>query len=115
MVEKLNSTFGTRLHVIGVENKYFGGDVSVAGLLTGSCLLAAKDKVRGSFVCIPKVTIKSDEDIFLDGMKLSDFKAQFDVPVYTLDFAGFAKLFDFDENAWQTVNPRYKMPIATTI
>lgn len=115
MIEKLNSTFGTRLHVVGVENKYFGGDVSVAGLLTGSCLVAAKDEVRGSFAIIPKVTIKSDEDIFLDGMKLSDFKTQFDVPVYALDFAGFAKLFSFDGSEWQTINPRYKVPIATAI
>lgn len=115
MIEKLNENFGTRLHVLAVENKYFGGDVSVAGLLTGSCLMDAKDKVRGSFVIIPKVTIKSDEDIFLDGMTFSDVKSQFDVPVYALDFAGFAKLFSFDGNEWQTINPRYKIPIATTI
>ena len=108
LIEKLNENFGTRLHVLAVENKYFGGDVSVAGLLTGSCLITAKDKVRGSFAIIPKVTIKSDEAIFLDGMKFSDLESQFDVPVYDLDFAGFAKLFSFDDKAWQTVNPRYK-------
>jgi putative radical SAM enzyme (TIGR03279 family) len=108
MIEKMNSQFGTRLHVVAVENKYFGGDVSVAGLLTGSCLIAVKEKVRGSFAIIPKVTIKSDEDIFLDGMKLSELENQFDIPVYALDFAGFAKLFNFDGDAWQTINPRYK-------
>lgn len=115
LVEKLNENFGTRLHVLAVENRYFGGDVSVAGLLTGSCLIAAKDKVRGSFAIIPKVTIKSDEAIFLDGVKVSDLEKQFDVPVYALDFAGFAKLFSFDGSEWQIINPRYKVPIATAI
>lgn len=115
LIEKLNEKFGTRLHVLGIENKYFGGDVSVAGLLTGSCLVAAKDVVRGSFAIIPKVTIKSDEDIFLDGMKFTDLKTQFDVPVYALDFAGFAKLFDFNGDAWQMVNPRYQNAIVTAI
>jgi putative radical SAM enzyme (TIGR03279 family) len=35
LIERANARFGMRLHVVGVENHYFGGDVSVAGLLTG--------------------------------------------------------------------------------
>jgi putative radical SAM enzyme (TIGR03279 family) len=34
-LDDLNARFGTRLYTLGVENAYFGGDVSVAGLLTG--------------------------------------------------------------------------------
>jgi putative radical SAM enzyme (TIGR03279 family) len=115
MIEKLNKRFGTRFHVISVENRYFGGDVSVAGLLTGGDLLAAKDKVRGSFVIIPKVTIKPDEEIFLDGMKLSHFREQFDVPVYALDFAGFAKMCSQTNDSWQMSGVSCKCPIATAI
>jgi putative radical SAM enzyme (TIGR03279 family) len=84
-IEKFNSLTGARLYVMGVPNTYFGGDVAVAGLLTGQDLLAVKDKVRGNFVVIPKNTIKSDEPIFLDGMKVEDLKAQFKVPVYDMD------------------------------
>ena len=60
---------------MAVPNTYFGGDVSVAGLLTGQDLLAMKDKIVGDFVIIPKVTIKSDEPIFLDGMTYDELKA----------------------------------------
>src|SRR6185369_11043259 len=35
MVAQLNAQCGTNLNVVGVANEYFGGDVSVAGLLTG--------------------------------------------------------------------------------
>ena len=29
LIERLNVRFRTRLYVVGVENQYFGGDVSV--------------------------------------------------------------------------------------
>ena len=84
-IEKLNSLIGSKLKVLAVPNTYFGGDVSVAGLLTGQDYLAVKDKIAGDFVVIPKHTIKSDEPILLDGMQFEDLKAQFDVPIYDLD------------------------------
>ena len=84
-IEKLNSALGSKLKVIAVKNTYFGGDVSVAGLLTGQDFVAVKDKIEGDFVIIPKHTIKSDEPILLDGMQFDDLKKQFSVPVYNLD------------------------------
>jgi NifB/MoaA-like Fe-S oxidoreductase len=80
------------LHVLPVENDYFGGDVSVAGLLTGGDLIAVKDQVVGNFAIIPQVTLKSDEPVMLDGMRLEQLQAQFDVPVIPCDFSRFASL-----------------------
>ena len=84
-IDKFNAQTGARLTVMAVPNGYFGGDVSVAGLLTGQDLAAMKDKVVGDFVVIPRTTIKSDEPIFLDGMTYDALKAQFKVPVFDLD------------------------------
>ena len=50
MIDKLNARFGTRLVVEALENSYFGGDVSVAGLLTGQDLVQARERVTGEFV-----------------------------------------------------------------
>jgi NifB/MoaA-like Fe-S oxidoreductase len=91
-IERYNNLRKSRLTVMAVPNAYFGGDVSVAGLLTGQDLVAMKDKIVGEFVIIPRVTIKSDEPMFLDGMTYDRLKAQFDVPVYDLDTDG---LIDF--------------------
>jgi len=83
-IDRYNELRGTRLTVLAVPNTYFGGDVSVAGLLTGQDLAAVSDKVLGDFVIIPRVTIKSDEPILLDGMTYDDLKSRFNVPVYDL-------------------------------
>jgi putative radical SAM enzyme (TIGR03279 family) len=90
-IEKLNDRFGTRLGVEGVQNNYFGGDVSVAGLLTGGDLLSARERIRGEFVIIPKSTLKSDEDVMLDGVKLEEVVEGLGLPVYPLDFKSFAQ------------------------
>ena len=91
-IEKLNSALGSRLKVLAVPNTYFGGDVAVAGLLSGQDYLAIKDQIEGDFVIIPKHTIKSDEPVLIDGMQFENLKPHFDVPIYDLDLDEF---FDF--------------------
>ena len=93
-VERVNVRFGTRLHVAAVENDYFGGDVSVAGLLTGGDFAAARARVRGEFVIMPRVALKSDEPVMLDGMRLEDLQRQFEVPLYAFDFGGLAEMLE---------------------
>jgi len=46
--------------------------------------------MRGDFVIIPKVALKSDEPIMLDGMSFDELQQQFSVPVYAFDFPAFA-------------------------
>jgi putative radical SAM enzyme (TIGR03279 family) len=89
-INRHNERFGTRLHVLSVANEYFGGDVSVAGLLTGGDFLSARSHVTGDFAIIPQVALKSDEPIFLDGMRFDELRQEFDVPLYAFDFASLA-------------------------
>jgi len=91
-IARLNERFGTRLHVLPVENQYFGGDVSVAGLLTGQDFLAARLRVRGDFAIVPRVTLKSDEPIMLDGMKLEEMKSQFPLPLFAFDLRELSQM-----------------------
>jgi len=91
-IEKLNERFGTRLHVAAVQNDYFGGDVSVAGLLTGGDIFAARDRIRGDFAIIPLSTLKSDEEIMLDGMTIKTLRERLGVPVHPADLSAFASL-----------------------
>jgi len=88
IVSELNERFGAHLNVQAVPNEYFGGDVSVAGLLTGGDFAAVRDLVNGDFAIIPRVSLKSDEPIFLDGMRFDELQQQFRVPLYAFDLAG---------------------------
>lgn len=90
VLDRLNESFGTRFHVVAVENHFFGGDVSVAGLLTGGDFIKAASEVRGDFVIIPGSAIKSDEDVMLDGMTLNELGSKLGLPVIPMDFKAFA-------------------------
>ena len=111
-IERVNARFGTRLHVAAVENDYFGGDVSVAGLLTGGDFATARDQVRGDFVIMPRVALKSDEPIMLDGMRLEDLQKQFEVPLYAFDFAGLAEMLEGASSARIPVRGPQAIPIS---
>ncbi|MEZ5345487.1 MAG: DUF512 domain-containing protein [Pyrinomonadaceae bacterium] len=90
-VDRLNKLIGSEFYVMAVPNTYFGGDVSVAGLLSGRDLLAVKDAIKGDYVIIPEHVIKSDEPILIDGMQFDDLKARFDKPVYAADLKDIVK------------------------
>jgi putative radical SAM enzyme (TIGR03279 family) len=90
-IERLNAALNSKLKVVAVPNTYFGGDVAVAGLLSGQDYLAVRNRIEGDFVIIPKHTIKSDEPILIDGMQFEDLKKQFPVPIYDMDLQEFTE------------------------
>ena len=92
MIDTFNARFGTRLIVEPLENSYFGGDVSVAGLLTGQDLLNASGRAVGEFVCIPKQMLKSDEAIMLDGMNIDEVSLALGQPVHAVNLQDLASL-----------------------
>jgi len=91
-IDRFNEQTGSKFTVLAVPNTYFGGDVSVAGLLTGQDLLKVKDEMVGDYAIIPRSVIKSDEPILLDGMLYEDLRRQFPVPLIDLDVDGLMDL-----------------------
>jgi putative radical SAM enzyme (TIGR03279 family) len=89
-LEQMNRRFHTRLQVVAVGNEYFGGDVSVAGLLTGGDFAGASEQVFGEFAIVPRTALKSDEPVMLDGMRFEELQEEFDVPLYAHDFRSFS-------------------------
>lgn len=84
-IDRYNRTTRSRLKVVSVPNNYFGGDVAVAGLLSGQDFEALKESIVGDFVIVPKVCVKSDEPVFIDGMPLEDLKSRMPVPLLPMD------------------------------
>ena len=71
------------VHVKAVKNSYFGGNIKVAGLMTGQDLQVALSDVPESNVCLlPDVCLS--EGRFLDGLSLDDLAR----PVMTVPTTG---------------------------
>ncbi len=65
-----------RADVLAVKNGFFGESVTCTGLLTGGDVLNALKAHSGEYdeVVIPSNMLKEFEDVFLDGMSLSELK-----------------------------------------
>lgn len=89
--QTLEGITGKTIHVYPIENRYFGGKVSVAGLVTGSDILGGlKGKPLGDRVLIPDIMLRQGEDVFLDDMTLEDLSSELGVEVVPVPVDGGA-------------------------
>lgn len=66
-----------RLEILPVENYFFGQTVTVTGLLSGQDILRAVINHQSSapaVYLIPQITLKADQDLFLDSMPFADLQ-----------------------------------------
>ncbi|HKQ05262.1 MAG TPA: DUF512 domain-containing protein [Blastocatellia bacterium] len=80
-VAELNERFSTRLKTVAVQNRFFGPEVTVAGLLGGTDVLRAREEIRGSFVIVPEQACLKSGHIFLDDLTLADLERELGLPV----------------------------------
>lgn len=80
-VEELNRKFSTRLHVVAVENIFFGEGITVAGLLSGVDYLNSRERFRGDFLMIPPHSYREYDQKFLDGMTASELTSELVLPI----------------------------------
>jgi putative radical SAM enzyme (TIGR03279 family) len=92
LIRRFNETTGAELRVVAVPNKYFGGDVSVSGLMSGSDVAAVRGDIVGDFAVMPSAAVKSDEPVMIDGMTFDDLKKQIPVELVALDTDEFMSL-----------------------
>ncbi len=71
-----------KCNVYMAKNYFFGGSVTVAGLLTGSDLLTALEgKHLGEELFIPECTLRHEKDLFLDNMNVDELSERLGVTV----------------------------------
>lgn len=59
---------GLKIKVYAIKNNFFGEEITVAGLLTGTDMEEQlRDKELGDTLLIPSVTLRAEGDLFLDG------------------------------------------------
>jgi putative radical SAM enzyme (TIGR03279 family) len=81
LIPQLERLSGRSLHILAVQNRFFGGNTAVAGLLVGTDV---KEAIAGSTspvarYLLPDVALSGD--VFLDDMSLGDLRAASPVPI----------------------------------
>ena len=82
---------GLRATVLSVENEFFGNTVNCTGLLVGKDILNAVLKVDYKSydkIILPNVCLKREEEVFLDGVTLSDITLKTGLEITVTDGTG---------------------------
>ncbi|MEA4923829.1 MAG: DUF512 domain-containing protein [Syntrophomonadaceae bacterium] len=75
VIDRLNQIEGLTVNLVPVPNRFFGGGVTVTGLLTGTDIIRALDsKYQGQRVILSDVILREGQDILLDDVSLADIK-----------------------------------------
>ena len=79
---------GLTCHVYGIQNEFFGENITVTGLLTGNDILGQiQGNPLGDTLLLPATTLRREGDLFLDDVSLEQFEqAEFDFS--EIDFMG---------------------------
>ncbi|MDF2571566.1 MAG: putative radical enzyme, partial [Sporomusa sp.] len=77
------------IRVVAVENKFFGNNVTVTGLLTGGDIIESLQQLSGprNGIIIPGVALRKGEHFFLDNTTPETIATKLGVPVHTAYFA----------------------------
>jgi len=86
VVDRLNAVKGLDVSIKVIENRYFGEQITVAGLITGRDLIAQLEPGKtGDLLVLPAVMLKKDEAVFLDDLTLIDLVRHLKIPVAVAD------------------------------
>ncbi len=81
-VTDLSKATGVTIYLHRITNHFFGGQVTVTGLVTGQDLLRdLRGRALGGAVLIPDVMLKEGDDLLLDDLTLTDLERDLGVPV----------------------------------
>jgi putative radical SAM enzyme (TIGR03279 family) len=81
VVDQVNDQTGALLKVVSVPNRFFGEEVTVAGLMAGGDVLSARDSLDGEFILVPEQACLKQGSIFLDDLSLDDLERELGRPV----------------------------------
>lgn len=84
--EQLSLKTGVALNVIAINNDFFGDDITVTGLLTGTDLLSQLENLNlGEAILLPDVMLKDGGHLFLDDMSIEDLSSALHLPVIAVE------------------------------
>ena len=83
LCERLTLKFkGLNINLYCIKNEFFGGKISVSGLLTGRDIInQLKGKELGEYLCLPKNLLRSGETVLLDDVDIKDIEKELNIKI----------------------------------
>lgn len=96
---------GVQIEIRPIKNYFFGGHVTVTGLLTGSDFVRGLEGCTADEILISESTMRHEGHVFLDDMTLEELQAKIGIPIHPVgndggDFfsAILGELYQQEEN-----------------
>ena len=81
---------GIKIHVYEITNHFFGEMITVAGLLTGNDIIGQlRGKALGQRLLLPRNTLRSGEDVFLDDVTVGEMEKALQVKIDIVKSSGY--------------------------
>ncbi len=98
IINLLRTVYNIKIQALHIKNKYFGGNVSVTGLLSGRDIIAELTKLKknkkidkNTIIFLPDVTLRNEKDLFIDNTNIDDILKKFPIKIISSDAVGLLK------------------------
>ena len=89
-----------KVNVHNIKNNFFGGNVTVTGLLTGKDIIEqCKGKLTSKTLLLPSNTLRSEQDVLLDNVTVANIEQELGVKVKIVPQDGTALVHSMMEKA----------------
>jgi putative radical SAM enzyme (TIGR03279 family) len=86
IIGRLQKIKNLRVELVPVENRYFGGGVSVTGLLTGNDIIRTLgQRYQGKTILLPEVLLRDGGQILLDDITVDEISKTSGTEIMTVD------------------------------
>ena len=93
ITEELNKIKNLTCHIEILENKFFGADVTVAGLITGNDFIAQLEGKGYKNIIIPSVMLRAYSNDFLDNVTVEEAEKKLKAKIFVInDFYSAAEI-----------------------
>ncbi len=89
LVEKIGNKYNINCKVYEIKNKFFGGKITVSGLITGTDIIEQlKGEDLGQRLLIPSSMLRHENDKFLDDVTVEQLASSLNVELITVNNSG---------------------------
>lgn len=94
ITKMISDKLGIIINVLSIKNNFFGEDITVAGLITGTDIIEQVKDKKYKNIIIPDCMLKYDENIFLDDITVENLENELNTKVHICEVNGekFIKL-----------------------